>query len=142
MKIAKETIKWLLHFGNEDFCPHLSKIVDLEAYAEKLSKFAEFSIIGSGSNILGWMAYYKNDPGKFIYITHFWVNRLCQKKGYGKYLLDKMIQDDGAGYDEVCVEIYKEDEGALAFYDKNGFQLKEDREDRVLLSKDIKKKIE
>ena len=137
MRIPKEEIVHLLHFGDEDFCPHLSKIVDIEAYAEKLSQFAEFSIIGSGSNILGWMAYYKNNPGKFIYITHFWVNRLCQKKGYGKYLLDKMIQEDGYGYNEVCVEIYKEDEGALIFYDKNGFKLKEDRTDRVLLSRII-----
>ena len=135
MRIPKEEIVHLLRFGDEDFCPHLSKIVDIEAYAEKLSQFAEFSIIGSGSNILGWMAYYKNNSGKFIYITHFWVNSLCQKKGYGKYLLDKMIQEDGPGYNEVCVEIYKEDEGALVFYDKNGFKLKEDRTDRVLLSR-------
>ena len=135
MRIPKDEIVHLLRFGDEDFCPHLSKIVDIEAYAEKLSQFAEFSIIGSGSNILGWMAYYKNNSGKFIYITHFWVNRLCQKKGYGKYLLDKMIQEYGHGYNEVCVEIYKEDEGALVFYDKNGFKLKEDRTDRVLLSR-------
>lgn len=137
MRIPKDKIVHLLHFGDEDFCPHLSKIVNIEEYAEKLSKYAEFSVIGSGSNILGWMAFYKNNPGKFIYITHFWVNRLCQKKGYGKYLLDKMIQDDGDGYHEVCVEIYKEDEGALVFYYKNGFKLKEDRTDRVLLSRII-----
>lgn len=137
MRIPQEDIVRLLHFGDEDFCPHLSKIVNIEEYAEKLSKYAEFSIIGSGSNILGWMAYYKNNPGKFIYISHFWVNRLCQKKGYGKYLLDKMIQDDGDGYNEVRVEIYKEDEGALIFYDKNGFKLKEDKSDRVLLSRII-----
>lgn len=137
MRIPIEDIIHLLHFGDEDFCPHLSKIVDIESYAEKLSKYAEFSFIGTQSNILGWMAYYKNNIGKFIYITHFWVNRICQKKGYGKYLLDKMIQDDGHGYKEVLVEIYKNDEGALAFYGKNGFKLKEDRTDRMLLSRSI-----
>lgn len=137
MKIPKEEIVQLLHFGNEDFCPHLSKIVDIEAYAEKLRQYAEFLIIGTPSNILGWMAYYKNEPGKFLYITHFWVNRFCQKRGYGKYLLDKLILVDGGEYNEVCVEIYKEDVGALTFYDKNGFKLKEDRIDRVLLSRNI-----
>ena len=139
MRIPKEEIVHLLHFGDQDFCPHLSKIVDIETYAEKLSKYAEFMIIGTYGNILGWMAYYKNTQGKFLYITHFWVNRLCQSKGYGSYLINKLIHEEGQGYDEVCVEIYKEDDVALNFYGKNHFILKEDRIDRVLLSRTIHK---
>ena len=137
MRIPKEEIVHLLHFGDQDFCPHLSKIVDIEAYAEKLSKYADFFVIGTFGNILGWMAYYKNDSGRFIYITHFWVNSLCQNKGYGSYLLNKLVREEGNGFNEICVEIYKEDDVALNFYGKNGFKLKEDRTDRVLLTRSI-----
>ena len=137
MKLPKETIISLLQRGDKDFCPHLSKIVDIDQYAEKLCSYADFKIIGTTGNILGCMAYYKNYPNKFLYITHFWVNTLCQQKGYGKFLVDKLIQEEGNGFKEVCAEIYKIDEDALQFYDKLSFKVKEDRDDRVLLSRAI-----
>lgn len=137
MKLPKEIILQLLRRGDQDFCPILSTTVDLEEYAEKLAKFADFKIIGSISNIIGCMAYYKNYPGSFLFITHIWINQFCQKRGYGKYLLDKLINEDGYGFNEVLLEVYKKDETALRFYENNKFIIKEDREDRYLLSKDI-----
>jgi len=138
MKLSKEIIINLLQRGDKDFCPHLSTIVDISTYAEKLCNYADFKLIGTPGNVLGCLAYYKNFPNRFLYITHFWVNTLCQKKGYGKYLVNKLIQEEGSGFSEVCLEIYKEDDVAQKFYDSLGFELKEDRVDRVLLTKPIK----
>ena len=134
MFLLKETIIALLERGDKDFCPHLSTIVDIDAYAEKLCKFADFKIIGTSENILACLAYYKNYPNQFLYITHFWVNTMCQKKGYGRYLIDKLINEEGAGFKEVCLEIYKIDVEAMKFYEALNFKVKEDRNDRVLLT--------
>lgn len=137
MKLPKETIIPLLLRGDKDFCPHLSTIVDIEEYAEKLCSFAEFMIIGTPGDILGCLAYYKNVPNRFLYITHFWVNTLCQKKGYGKFLINKLIREEGYGFKEVCLEIYKIDEDAKRFYNNLSFKIKEDRGDRVLMTREI-----
>lgn len=137
MKLPKETIITLLQSGDKDFCPHLSKIVDIDAYAEKLCRYADFKIIGTLGNILGCLAYYKNYPNQFLYITHFWVNSICQKKGYGRFLIDELIKEEGNGFKEVCLEIYKIDEEAKKFYEALNFKVKEDRDDRILLTHEI-----
>lgn len=138
MKLPNETIIALLQRGDKDFCPHLSEIVNLEVYAEKLCSYADFKIIGTQGNVLGCLAYYKNYPNQFLYITHFWINTLCKKKGHGRFLVDKLVREEGAGFKEVCLEIYKIDEEAKKFYEALNFKLKEDRNDRILLYHDIK----
>ena len=138
MKLPKETIIKLLKRGDKDFFPHLSEQVNIEAYADKLERFADFKLIGTSDNILGCVAYYKNYPNSFLFVTHIWINRLCQRKGYGRFLLDKLINEEGAGVNELLLEVYKADETALSFYENLGFKAKEDRDDRILFSKKIR----
>lgn len=74
-----------------------------------------------------------------MYITHFWVNTLCQKKGYGKYLIEKLVKEEGEGAIEVCAEVYKVDEEAKRFYENLGFTIKEDKVDRYLFTREIRR---
>ena len=123
----------LLLLGDEDFSPSLSSCLDVRAYAEKLSSNAYFIILEDVDEIKGCVAYYKNLEGNFIYISHFWVSSLCQRKHYGSMMLETLINSNRNEYHEIRLEVVKLNP-AYFFYASHGFQIEEDRGNKYLLS--------
>ena len=72
-KLSFQVILDLLKRGDDDFNPSLTQSVDILSYAEKLSKYANFVIVKECDTIVGCIAFYINDEGRFIYISHYWI---------------------------------------------------------------------
>lgn len=137
MKIVSQSLSYgevlaLLKKGNGDFSPSLDSSLDLEQYAQKLSKNADFVLLQDGIDYKGCIAYYKNAEGKFVFITHFWVSRELQGHGYGKQMLTSLIDSFNESYNEIRLEVVKKNT-ALYFYKKQGFNVVEDHFDKLLM---------
>lgn len=137
MEIVQKSLSYsdvlsILKKGDEDFSPSLSTSLDIEQYALKLSTFANFILLQEDSCYEGCIAYYKNNEGRFIYISHFWVSGDLQGLGYGKQMLMSLIDSCNGFYDEIRLEVVKSNPAA-SFYLKQGFYFSEDRGSKELL---------
>ena len=131
-KLSFQDVYSLLMNGNDDFSPSLTRVLDVDSYALKLSRFAEFLILGEAGDKYGCIAYYANEAGKFIYISHYWVSSKLQGQGYGKLLLNRLIDAFKNNYKEIRLEVVKSN-SAIFFYQKQGFSVIEDRGHKALL---------
>lgn len=136
-KLSFQVILEFLRRGDDDFHPSLSQSIDILSYAKKLSKYANFVIVKEGDTIVGCIAYYTNNEERFIYISHYWVSSKYQHNHYGQKMLETLIADDKVKYNEVRLEVLK-DNPAFLFYKKNGFEIKENRENKYLLALSLK----
>lgn len=132
-KLSFQVILDLLKRGDDDFNPSLTQSVDILSYAEKLSKYANFVIVKECGTIVGCIAFYINDEGRFIYISHYWVSSKYQHNHYGQRMLETLIADNKIKYNEIRLEVIK-DNPAFLFYKKNGFEIQEDRGNKYLLT--------
>ena len=113
-----------LNVISEAFTPPLiEKIPDLTNYAKKLYCNAEVYTVGDG-NFLGFIAFYANDSNsKIAYITLISVLPYAQKRGLGKTLLNLCIDISKVkGMSSLKIEVNKDNEKALHFYNKYGFE--------------------
>ena len=133
VKLPYSDVLDILLKGDMDFCPSLTSSLDVDQYAKKLSVFADFILLQKASEFLGCIAYYKNIDGNFLYISHYWVSRQLQGHGYGVLMLRKLIEVASKDYQEIRLEVLKSNPAKL-FYQKQGFQVGEDRGTRVLMS--------
>lgn len=132
LHLLQEDVLLLLKSGNDDFVPPLESIVNLTSYSIKLSDNASFILAKYGNHNVGCIAFYCNNEGQFIYISHFWVSHLFQKQHVGSRMLDKLVYSVNGRYVDLILEVLK-DNSALMFYKKKGFVVKEDRGDKYLL---------
>lgn len=132
-----EAVHTLLQKCDEEFVPPLSQTMNLKQYAQKLSDFAQFVIALDNGSEAGFVAYYLNDEGHFIYVPLIWVSREHQRKGVGQKLIAQLSDLSLIGYSSILLEVLKTNTTALAFYKKELFEEEEDREDKFLLKKKI-----
>lgn len=130
-RLTEAEVRQVLERGNSDFSPSLSEDF-LEAYAKKLSAYAEFLILRDAMAVCGCLAYYLNQEGAFAYVSHFWVSGKCQGQGYGRRLLHTLVSQVRDDYREIRLEVVK-GTPATAFYAKMGFGVLEDRGEKNLL---------
>lgn len=135
-KLQFQEVLNILKQGENDFHPPLSQSIELVTYAEKLSTYANFVTVRDENTIVGCIAYYNNDDGKFIYISHYWVNGEYQHNHYGQRMLEVLIDNNRNKYNEIRLEVVK-DNPAYFFYQKNGFVIHENRENKYLLTLSI-----
>ena len=136
-KLSYSDVLTILLKGNQDFSPTLTSLLDVKLYAKKLSVFADFMLLEEASEFLGCIAYYKNSEGHFIYVSHCWVSHQLQGQGYGALMLRKLREMTPISYYEIRLEVLKTNPAKL-FYQKQGFHIKEDRGDKLLLSLKMK----
>lgn len=138
-KLTFEDVYAILQKGDADFDPPFSSVVDIDKYARKLSEFANFILLEDGRQINGCIAYYLNEEGRFVYISHFWIDSNLQCLHYGSQMLEELVILYGDCYHEIRLEVTKGNP-ALEFYIKKGFSIKEARTDKYLLLLSLKKK--
>ncbi|HJJ38844.1 MAG TPA: hypothetical protein O0X42_01790, partial [Methanocorpusculum sp.] len=73
----RDEIELILNEYDNYFNPVLSDVTNIRKYAEKLSKLSQFIVLkNSVGKILGFAAYYRNDPTKKLaFITLLAINK-------------------------------------------------------------------
>lgn len=117
------------------FHPPFSQSIDLETYADKLSQHAYFIVAEVESQIVGLLAYYRNDLEKELYVPYLVVDNDFQGLSIGKLMLEKLNYIHEGIYRAVVLEVVKTNFKALHFYKRNGFKEDEDRGDKFLMIK-------
>ena len=138
-KLSQQEVFDLLVTCNNSFTPPLSKNIPytLEEYAERLATYADFVLAKEGGEIAGFLAFYTNTEGGFAYIPQVWVSDNHQRKGIGGQMLNMLIQNILASFLSVRLEVRKNNEKALSFYNKMGFVVIKDSDSKLLLEKYI-----
>lgn len=138
-KLDYATVLALLNQCENSFDPPLSQNIPytVSDYAKKLSEFAGFVICVEGDEIIGFTAYYLNQEGGFAYIPQIWVSDMHQRKGVGLCMLDKLITLAPQYITSIKLEVRKKNEKAILFYERAGFKVKNDKEGKLLLEKNI-----
>lgn len=127
----------LLTRGDKDITPPLSSTNDLQQYAAKLSQNAHFILLSDDTGqTQGCIAFYQNQECRFLYISHFWVDKSCRGKGFAQKMLSALIDKCPADYSDIRLEVSKASP-AKSFYQKAGFVVMEDHGAKWLLSLSI-----
>lgn len=137
-RISKEEVLSLLaYFDNSSDHP-LHEGLDFDSYSEKLSKFAYFVIASDDSSRLGFIAYYLNEDGRFVYIPQIVVHKDGRHKGIGHKMLQALKDSYSDSFANIRLEVLKDNMNAKKFYEREGFTFEEDRAERLLLACKIK----
>ena len=143
MRIVKveyqlEDVLRLLNEFNMEFEPPLSLRVDIKAYAEKLSRYANFLIAEEPSCVIGYLAFYKNQNAMELYVTSLCVSSTYRGKGIGKKLLNHLYNIGlSEGYPNISLEVRKNNKNAFGFYKKMQFEISQTRSETILMNKRI-----
>lgn len=94
-------------------------------------------IIGAleGDNLIGFIwGYRKKEYNDIIHINYFFINENYRNKGIGCLLL-KELEKTIKNFKEIELLVNKNNLGALRFYKRNGFEIKEEEEENFKLYK-------
>lgn len=109
----------LLRFNDAFTLPLVSQVADTERYSEKLAKYACFLVAEEDEKIIGFMAYYRNDELRQLYVTHVCVANAYQHKGIGGLMFERLESFSTQGYSSIGLEVNKENTKAYNFYKKH-----------------------
>lgn len=126
----------LLYFDDSSDIP-LHEGLDFDSYSEKLSKYAYFVIASENDSQVGFVAYYLNEEGKFVYIPQVVVHKDGRHKGIGHKMFQTLFDSLSNEYENVKLEVLKENDYAREFYKREGFEYIEDRGEKLLLAKTL-----
>ena len=106
-------------------------------YVQKLESFASFIYKMQGQDLLGFIAYYHNDPSKDLaFLSMLLVDEHYQSNGIGSWLMSRCITHlDDDGFQRIQLEVLKDNDRALHLYQKFGFKILEDRERLFLMER-------
>ena len=106
-------------------------------YAEKIHSHATTIALYQDTHLVGLCACYMNDfATKTAYITHIAISPLYRGRGYGKQLLEYTLQlAKTNGFDQLNLEVAKNNTPAQNLYLSHGFNLLADRNTKLLLQK-------
>lgn len=107
-----------------------------QEYLDKISQRAELIIHRMAEKTLGFVFFYCNSESKdFSYITLIATSNAARGQGIGYSLVNQVLfLSNQRGYSACRLEVRKSNKPALAFYERMGFQIIEDRNDRFLMS--------
>lgn len=135
-RIASDEALCWLQGCDENFCPPKWSLERLEKYASKLSTFAFWTyLLKEDGGKIGFVAYYLNEENKTVYISIIAVAKNFRRFGYGRKLLQNLIESVSEKYKDISLEVSKNNGGALSLYQSFGFALKKDRGEKVLMTK-------
>lgn len=127
-----------LNLLSEEFTPdELYSRVDIGQYAKKLSDKAFFLLDQEGNNTRGFIAYYLNHDSSFIFITRIAVSSFYRRQGIGRKMIEALTSHYMDCYECIELEVEKTNMSAFKFYQSLGFQMKEIRTTKYLMSKRI-----
>lgn len=112
---------------------------NIENYVEKITSHAIIIPYYSESFLKGFIAYYANDPSGNAFLTMILIDKSVQGEKIGKILLECSILDlQNRGFSFYKLEVLKQNQRAILFYENYGFHIVEDRCDFWLMSLNLK----
>ena len=135
-KFSPEEVLSLLEYFDDSYNSPLHLSIDMYSYSKKLSDFAHF-IVASEDQRLGFVAFYLNDKGAYIYISQIAVHKLGRHNGIGHLMLNFLIKAMAGNYHLIRLEVLKDNANAQSFYTREGFYEVEDRGSKLLMEKKI-----
>ena len=113
----------LLEYYKNDLPPLNSKTTDLKQMAIKLVNNAIILSCEIEGKSIGFTAFYANNiTDREAYISLIAVDQNYRKTGIGSVLLDFIFDDlKKHGLNIVRLEVYKNNNVGITFYEKNGF---------------------
>ena len=133
-KLTKKEVQEILQESNEVFTPALTCTgIDILSYSEKLSKFANFIVCKEHSDIVAYIAFYRNDEIGQLYIPLICVLPKYQHKGLATKMFKYLKVKYRLQYRTIALEVLKQNDKAYEFYVKQGFMIAEDRKDKFLM---------
>jgi ribosomal protein S18 acetylase RimI-like enzyme len=119
---AAADIELHLRECSADFSPPLESRVDLSAYAGKLRTAATTCEAWYEQDLVGLIAYYRNDDTGVAFITSVSTSAHFRRSGLARALLTQALLDvDGAGYSRTELEVDTRNVAALSLYRSVGF---------------------
>ena len=133
-KLSYDEVKNLLIASENDYEPVLSQLIDIDACTRKWSEKAWFLLGKEGDDVVSVLVFYRNDTTRSLYIAHFSVSSRFRHSGVGHRTLEALIRECATDYQYIDLEAEKNGI-AHKFYIREGFSLKEDKKNKVLLTK-------
>lgn len=106
-------------------------------YLDKIYKNAELIVHKSQGKTIGFVFFYCNSKTKyFSYITLIATSKAKRGTGIGYSLVNQVLFiSKQRGFKECHLEVRKSNKSALAFYQRIGFNIIEDRYEKLLMVK-------
>ncbi len=137
VRLSQEEVMRLLNHFDDSFDIPLHEGLDFISYSEKLSMYAYFVLVIEKEKLLGFIAYYLNDVKKFVYTPLIVVHKDGRHRGVGHLMLDVLCSQYAGLYESVNLDVLKNNMNARRFYEREGFKVIEDHNERLLLNKSI-----
>lgn len=135
---AADAFDWL-SACDEMFVPPKWTGSRLKLYADKLANNAHWITLADDETSLkmGCCAYYLNEENQFAYISIITIAKAFRGRGYGKQLIQQLVENVSGRYHCILLEVSKSNDRALGLYRKYGFEIKEDRGEKFLMQKEL-----
>lgn len=129
-----EVLSLFYHFDDSSEVP-LHKCLDFQMHSRKFADKAYFNLAKIGSQIIGFVAYYLNEEGKFAYISEIIVHKDGRHRGIGHKMMVSLINAVGTSYKCIRLEVLKSNQYARKFYEREGYNEIDDHGNKLLLEK-------
>lgn len=131
---VEEAYQWLVEC-DEKFCPPKWTKDRLEKYAEKLATNAHWILLENDGYKKGVVAYYLNENNKSIFISIIAVSKFYRGQGIGKQLMVNVVELISDKFNSISLEVSKDNIIAKKLYESFGFEIVEDRGQKVLMNR-------
>lgn len=135
--LNKSVLMTFLHKIDKDFNPHLSQKTNIDSFCDKMLSNAKlFVSYSSGGAIKGLVAIYANDfECRYSYIPLLAVDSNYRHQGIAWTLMNQAIDYvRSLGTDKInCIGIHTNNPVAFHLYEKLGFCLREESQNREYL---------
>jgi ribosomal protein S18 acetylase RimI-like enzyme len=119
---------------SKSFTPELSSYVDIEGYSKKLYENSRRIELIVDDILIGLIAFYNNSDQKNLYITNISVVPEYHNQGVAQILLDTCkSRCTDLQYNNITLEVFKNNKPAINFYEKNDFILHETKDNVLIL---------
>lgn len=126
------------------FVPKLSDRLDIDAYAEKIVGNAVTFEAWQEDLLVGLVAVYINDPARQTsYVTNVTVEPLLMGKHVAAALFERCLaRARGEGFEVMKLEVGRENQRAIRFYEKFGFRIMDKQSAMLEMSLNLRQQTE
>ena len=108
IRLSKEEVIDLLEYFDDSSDRPLHEGLDFDAYSDKLSKYAYFTLAYLKNLCVGFIAYYLNDEGRFVYVPQVVVHKCGRHQGVGHLMFIELYAKCANKYRTVELEVLKD----------------------------------
>lgn len=133
----KEQIETIVLEFKSDLYDKTSIDSRLNELAQKYADLATFIVLQGNKSNIGYVAFYCNDNISYqAFISMIVIKKKEQNKGKGKELLNEVIKiSKKAGMWSIGLEVVKDNDIAVRFYERNGFYKVKEKEKKYFMKK-------